>query len=108
MESRIKSLEGVLRDWGYEFVDNWWRDGAYKEAHGDKDDGPHQPVSSNRVTEGEMSNTVRRESLAATEVRTEDISAVAANVASRAPALNVSLMAKAYENLVIPSFPSSG
>ena len=60
------------------------------------------------MTEAETNNTARREPPATTDVKTEDISAVVANVASRVAALNVSSMAKAYEKLVVPAFPSSG
>jgi hypothetical protein len=42
---------------------------------------------------------------AAAEVKSEDISAVAATVATRAAVLSVSLTAKAYEKLVAPAFP---
>ena len=40
LKSRIESLEGVLRDWGYDGVDNWWRDGDVGAAQGDEDEGP--------------------------------------------------------------------
>ena len=112
LESRIESLDGVLRDWGYDDVDNWWRDG--EEAVEDEDEGPHQPGSSNRVTEEEPdSNTVRRTTTGApatTDVKSDDITVVAAYVASRAAVLHVSLMAKAHDNnkLVVPAFFSSG
>ena len=32
MEGRIESREGVLRDWGCDDVDTWWRDGDYEDT----------------------------------------------------------------------------
>ena len=39
LDSIIEYLGGVLKDWGYEYVDNWWRDG--KESREYEDGGPH-------------------------------------------------------------------
>ena len=96
LESRIESLEGVVRDWGYDDVDNWWRDGDVGEDHGGEDEGPHQPGSSSRVTEEGTNNTARRETPAVAEVRSEDNSAVAVGVASMVAVLSVSLMTQAH------------
>ena len=91
-------------------MDNWWRDGVYQdeEAPEEEDNSSTMPGSSNRVIDGADNGAGQGDTPTTLEGKVDDLTAVAAMVASRVAALNVSLLAKAYEKLVNLACPSSG
>ena len=109
LENRVEQLEAIIQNWACEEDDNWWAADTEEyevEALGGSRSG-------NRMFDPASSGAIHHEldrddgySSVGTDAA-GDITTVAATVASKA-AMNASLMSKAYEKLVVPTFPSSG
>ncbi|MFM7978659.1 MAG: hypothetical protein ACKPKO_05035, partial [Candidatus Fonsibacter sp.] len=98
LESRIESLKVIQRDWGYDDVDGWRgadpahqpdappdaADDLYTDAH----------VLGNRTSDGLPGGSY---SPTLVERKVDELAAISTSAASRTAALNVSIMAKAYE-----------